>query len=251
MNAYRVFHPGPPAGGETVILEAAESHHLLRVRRARVGEPVDVFDGNGLIAHGTLASAGGNRACVEIHRIEQAPAPTPAICLLLPLAKAKAFETVVQKATELGVSEIQPVHTRHCEVDISADRAANKVEKWEAIALESLKQCGNPFLPRIQAPQPLSEIFREARAPGTEAPPNLRLVAALHPEARPIRHCLEQVPAVRGIHLLLGPEGDLSAEEYADAFALGFQPFTLGPNVLRVDTAAIAAIALIMDHLRE
>ncbi|MCC5841106.1 MAG: 16S rRNA (uracil(1498)-N(3))-methyltransferase [Opitutales bacterium] len=249
MSLYRVFHGALADSEATVVLDAAESHHLLRVRRARTGDAVDVFDGQGNIARGSLGNATGNRAQIEIDEIGRATAPFPAIHLLLPLAKAKAFENVVQKATELGVSEIHPVHTRHCEVDISADRAANKLEKWEAIALESLKQCGNPFLPRIHAPRPLPEVIRKTTAAETEAPP-LRLVAALHPDARPIKRCLGDIPPVSSVHLLLGPEGDLSPEEYAGAFAAGFLPFTLGPQVLRVDTAAIAAIALIMDHFR-
>ncbi|MCC5807850.1 MAG: 16S rRNA (uracil(1498)-N(3))-methyltransferase [Opitutales bacterium] len=241
MSILRVFHEAavPPAG-EAWALDREETHHLVRVRRARPGDAVEVLDGRGHRAQTTLIDARGNTVTLRTESISAEPATVPRIHLYLALAKAKAFELAVQKAAELGAASVVPVATTNCEVGFSGERAASKVGKWRAIAVESLKQCGNPWLPRISAPV----TFPEALAAAAAGP---RLIAALHPAAKPVTAALAgEHPA--GIDIFIGPEGDFTTEEYEAAFAAGCVPVTLASTVLRVETAAVAALAVLVQH---
>ena len=238
MSILRVFHEAavPPAG-ETWTLGRDEARHLVRVRRAREGDPVEVLDGRGHRALAKLVGVGGDTAALRTESVRAESAVAPRVHLCLALAKAKAFELAVRQATELGAASIVPVATANCEVGLSGGRAAAKVDKWRAIAVESLKQCGNPWLPRITAPVTLPE----ALAAATVGP---RLIASLHPAARPVAAALAgDRPAE--VHIFIGPEGDFTAAEYEAAFAAGWIPVTLAKTVLRVETAAVAALAVL------
>lgn len=244
MAGLRVFSP-ITADVKELVLDPAESHHLVRVRRARVGDRVEAISGNGFRATTQVLRADGRAAVLKVAEIERAPLPGWNLTLAQALPKGKTMDAVIQRATELGVDRIVPLFSRNSEVELDQRRGEQKRQKWEQTALESLKQCGNPWLPDIASPVSLSTFL------GSLNSGSCQLVAALTPEAQPLRSVWPQHEETHEVVLLVGPEGDFSPEEYAEIFAARFRPVSLGPRVLRVETAACALLALSLDLLRE
>ncbi|HTB63528.1 MAG TPA: RsmE family RNA methyltransferase, partial [Opitutales bacterium] len=204
----RVFHPGPwsAVGGE-IALDSTESSHLVRVRRARLGEVVEVLDGQGGVAAGSLTVAESRAARVKIEKLTRHPAPAPRV-LLVGLPKGDVFTEIVRQATELGATAIQPLLTNRTEVNWDPTRAGHKLDRWRATALEACKQSGNPWLPQIHAPVELVKWLKTLSAENKNA---VHFVAALTPDAKSIR---ELSPLGSSAPLLLcpsviaiGPEG--------------------------------------------
>jgi 16S rRNA (uracil1498-N3)-methyltransferase len=236
----RVFHPGPwPAAGGEILLDAVESSHLVRVRRARAGEIVEVLDGRGGVATGALLGEDAKAARVRVDRIAHHPSPTPRV-LAVGLPKGDGLVEIIRQATELGATAVQPLLTARSEVRLAdADRAARKLERWRAAALEAGKQSGNPWLPVIHAPIELAAWLKSQQQKTSDT---LRLVAALTPDAVPISQCLS-ASAPQSLLICVGPEGDFTPDEYAAFQAADFHPVRLPGHVLRVETACVVALA--------
>lgn len=247
MADFRVFIPLlPPAGADLLALPAAETHHLVNVNRARVGDPVAAFDGTGLEWTCVLERVDGRKTAVlRVVSASRRAAPRCALTLGQGLPKGGTMDDIVRQATELGAAVIAPLATTRSELHLDPDRAEKKIEKWRVAAIEAAKQCGNPFLPRIDPVQSLAVFL--ASAPAREA--ELRLVASLHPGARSLRETLADFRAAhegrapRSAAWLIGPEGDLTGDEVASALSNGWTPVSLGPLVLRCDTAAAYALS--------
>lgn len=244
MSDFRVFASAPVQG--SISLPPGESHHLVTVNRARTGDTVIAFDGHGTEWTCELTDARKAGATLRVNATHtRAPLPC-AITLAQALPKGGVMDDIVRHATELGAARIVPVETERTQVHLDGGRSDKKIEKWRTGALEAAKQCGNPFLPEITAVQSLSAFL----ASEVVASAQLRLVASLHPGARSLR---EAVAAFRSEHgraptsavWLVGPEGDFSPQEMAASHTAGFIPVTLGPLVLRCDTAATAALAVL------
>lgn len=243
--------PTPVTIGDVLTLDREESHHLVKVRRAREGEKVDVLDGAGHVYFTTLLEAKGKRACLRVEGQRPArPAPFR-LSLGLAVLKGKAMEHAIQKATELGAARILPLATENAEVHLDPEREREKRAKWHTVAVESCKQCGNTVVPSIEAVHTLEGALLAANG---EAPP-LRLIASLH--ERPVE-VDEAVAAYRQREhrlpqealVLVGPEGDFTPAEYAAAARTGCTPVTLGPTVLRAETAVAVALGLAAHALR-
>jgi 16S rRNA (uracil1498-N3)-methyltransferase len=249
MAGLRSFHPSIPSPGARFTLSEAESHHLVKVRRARINDPVEVINASGQRAATRLVRADAKAAEVQVENLSSEPLHPWHLTLAQALPKGKTMDSVVQRVTELGVDRIIPLFTQQSEVDLDAKRSDQKVSKWQQTALEAAKQCGNPWLPEISAPCPLAELIPQFSSW------DLVLVAALTPETRTLRKVLatesnEATASLRKILLLVGPEGDFSKEEYAAIFAAKAVPVTLGPRVLRVETASTVLAALVLAELR-
>src|SRR5690606_24463724 len=153
------------------------------------------------------------------------------------------METIIRHATEIGVRRIVPLESARTQVHLDGARQSKKQDKWIATALEAAKQCGNPWLPEILPPQPMTAV------PELLADIPLSLVASLQPESQPVAEAVAQRLATSGCPAraawLIGPEGDFSPEEYAAIIAAGAAPVSLGPLVLRCDTAATYALAVL------
>ena len=235
----RVFHPGPwPALGGELVLAADESSHLVRVRRARVGEAVAVLDGNGGVADGTLTGDSAHAARVRIEKITRHPAPAARV-LAVGLPKGDVFVEIIRQATELGATALQPLYTAHTEVHLDPARAARKLDRWRATALESCKQSGKPWLPEIHVPIELAKWLKTLPAKNDKT---LHLVAALTPNSIPISQ-LQTVNRKLETLVVIGPEGDFSPAEYQLFEQAGFTPIRLPGHVLRVETACVVALA--------
>lgn len=255
MPDFRVHLASPPApDASEILLPAAETHHLINVNRARPGAPVVAFDGRGTEWTCRLDRVEGKKnAALRIDSVATRPPPPCSLILGQGLPKGGVMDDIVRQATELGAALIAPLATARTEVHLDADRADKKLEKWRVAAVEAAKQCGNPFLPEITPPSPLAAFLAAPAVREAE----LKLVASLHPGARPLRTVLADFRAAHGGRAprcaawLVGPEGDLTADEVAAALAAGWTPATLGPLVLRCDTAAAYALAALRCETTE
>ena len=176
-----------------------------------------------------------------VRRESLAPRPWP-VTLIQALPKAKTFDTIVQKATELGAARVIPLLSQRVISQIDAERGVSKLDHWRAIAVESIKQCGSPWLPTLEAPARLPELLARL------APASLSLVASLRPNARHPRRVITPILAKTSpgpVHVWVGPEGDFTDEELELLETKGVQPISFGPLVLRADTAATYALSIL------
>ena len=229
-------------------LSAAESHHLVVVNRARRGDPVVAFDGNGREWDTELATDSKSAALLRVRSVRAAKPLGYELSLAQALPKGPSMDAIVRKATELGVRRIVPLSTERTQVHLEADRQEKKVEKWQTAALEAAKQCGNPWLPEISSLTPFPDFLHAG--PKSQ----LKLVASLHSGAQSLNWVLtkarERLGPLQTVTWLVGPEGDFSPAEMEQAISAGFEPVTLGPLVLRCETAATYAVSVLTYELQ-
>lgn len=239
MTEPRVFAEVELTVGNTVTLPEAAYRHLVVVLRRIRGDAVTVFNGRGG-EYGVVLETVGKRtltARVRDFRDVARESPLP-VTLAQAVSKGERMDFTIQKAVELGVTEIQPLVTDHVVVRLSEERWQRKQEHWQGIAVSACEQCGRTRVPRIAPVLDLRDWL-------TACPPDaLRLVLA--PGAAgpvPARRAANQ-PLV----LLVGPEGGLSEMELKLADLSGFAPLSLGPRVLRTETAGMVALAVIQSQ---
>ena len=242
-----------------------ESHHLVAVNRCGRGDPVVVFDGRGRewITECTDASKGA--AVLRVKSSRPAPPRPHEITLGQALPKGSTMDDIIRQATEVGVTHIVPLLSERTQVHLDGDRQEKKLEKWRTTAIEAAKQCGNPWLPEIAPITSLAEFIAKRWASVSTPTPvaagesgdhryDLKLVASLHGGATTLKKALggyraKHGAAPRKVLWLVGPEGDFSPAEMTTAITAGFQPITLGPLVLRSDTAALYALSILSYEL--
>jgi 16S rRNA (uracil1498-N3)-methyltransferase len=220
--------------GAKVELESAPSQHLARVLRMPVGAELVLFDGRGGEYAAVIAAVDKQRVTVAIgdHREIERESPLH-IHLGIAVSRGERMDWVVQKGTELGVSEISPLLTERTEVKLGKQREQKKLDHWQRIAVSACEQCGRNRLPRINPPQGLAQWLHAAEA---------RCRYVLHHRAAPAT-APEDPPG--SIALLIGPEGGLAESEIAAAEASGYEAIGLGPRILRTETAPLAALAIL------
>lgn len=209
--------------GRRLPLDAVEVHHL-RVRRAVAGTTVRLLDGAGGVAEGALV-LGRNEAAVEVGAVHAVPAPLP-LALAIGAGERDRFAWLVEKAAELGVTEIIPLETEHTR-GVASRLRGGQVERLRRRALETIKQCGSAWAPRIAEPVELQAFVETAR-------PGVRWLAAIEGTLPP------STIASGAVTIVVGPEGGFTAEERWALESAGYQPVRLGEHVLRFETAALA-----------
>ncbi|HET9477780.1 MAG TPA: 16S rRNA (uracil(1498)-N(3))-methyltransferase [Pyrinomonadaceae bacterium] len=224
------FHPGK----RSVTLAADEARHLREVLRLKPGDEVSVFDGEGKEFRARVAQA--RREFAELALDEEIPPARPEsplqITLAVALLKGEKFDLVVQKATELGVNKIVPLTTRYADIKLRDEGDASKrVARWQRIALEAAKQSGRAVVPEISLPATLALILSET--------------CLLFSEKG--GHGLTEI-ATDKITAIIGSEGGWSNEELDEARTAGAHIVTLGGRILRAETAAITAAALLQHR---
>ena len=234
----RVYLDAPLSSGSLIELPAAAAQHLGKVLRARSGDELVLFTGDGREFTAVIESIRGSRVTASVGAGRAIDRESPlAVTLVQCIARADRMDVIVQKATELGVVRIVPVMSRRSVVRLDAAQAASKAGHWHAIAVSACEQCGRNRLPAIEAPRQLTRYLGEA------PPGGARLV--LEPDAGSSRAAVEIGAAVE---IAIGPEGGFDPEEL-EAFRLsGFASVALGPRVLRTETAAIAALAWLQSQ---
>ena len=249
MPDFRAFCTPPTAEPAELTLSADESHHLIAVNRARPGDTVVAFDGRGTEWICELTGDRKNAATLKV-RFRQKAKPLPyEITLGQALPKGPSMDAIVRKATEIGAARIAPLESERTQVHLDGDRSDKKIEKWQTAALEAAKQCGNPFLPQITPVQPAAAFMEAARGY------DLKLIASLQPGAKSLKTVLAAFQAAQGrapqkVVWLVGPEGDFTPAELSQAKTCGFEPITLGPLVLRCETAATYALSVLSYELQ-
>jgi 16S rRNA (uracil1498-N3)-methyltransferase len=237
MRTPRIFTPGPLAADRDFQLTRSAANHVARVLRARPGDVVDLFDGEGNEFRGRIVDIKGTAVVVRLDTaVANASEPALRITLVQGISRGERMDWVVQKATELGVASIVPVITARSVVKLDRDQAEKKHEHWRSIAIGACEQCGRSRLPEIATSISLTQHLRLAGSG------SMRVV--LDPEATKSLTSLETVTT---IELLIGPEGGLDDEELAAAKKAGFVSATLGPRILRTETAAVAALAILQS----
>lgn len=241
---HRFIVPPDSLKRAVVTLGESDSHHAAVVLRIGVGEVVTLLDGEGTVAGGRVLQVGKRSVVIEVEERRVLPRRAWEVVLLAAVTKGKAWDAMLQKATELDVAGIVPLLTRHCVVKVAKDERARRRDDWQAAVAEAAKQCGTPWLPRVSEPVSIEEWLRA----GDRL--DLGLVAALLPGAVEIGEVMDRHPEVRRVGVVVGPEGDLDGAEIKALAEAGFQPVTLGTTVLRADTAALAAAAVVGHELR-
>lgn len=243
------FHlPPGECMGDRLALPGREAHHALNVLRLRRGDSVCVLDGAGTVCDCIVDEATHNSFMLRVTRRETAPRPVAEIRLCQALPKGKTFETIIQKATELQASRIVPLLTERVVAHIPPAEAPRKAEKWQLFAVEAIKQSGSPWLPEVAAPISLKDFLGQGQR--TE----LSLVGSLHPGAKHPRTWFRQFEQQRGrrpksVSIWVGPEGDFTPAEIDMILGAGARPITLGPVILRADTAAICSLSIVNHEL--
>ena len=234
MSAPRFYCPPPLPLSTNFELPAAAAHHASRVLRLRVNDAVQIFDGIGNALDATINEITGKRVILgNLQTCMGQPASGLHIILAQAMCSSEKMDWVVQKATELGVSEILPVHALRSVAKLTGTRAEKRTEHWRSVAISACEQCGRNDIPQIHAPQELDSWLLSARN-STGSKLILLPGGATQLKAQP----KPQVSAT----LLIGPEGGFSVDEANIALQMGFAPVLLGPRVLRTETAAIAGI---------
>ena len=221
----------------------------MNVNRAAVGDTVVAFDGRGTEWICALASDKKSAAVLKV-RFQQTIKPLPyEVTLGQALPKGQFMDAIVRKATELGVARIVPLESERTQVHLDGERSDKKIEKWQTAALEAAKQCGNAFLPEILPVQKAAVFMESARGY------DLKLIASLQPGAKSLKPVLAALQNANGrgpkkVLWLIGPEGDFTPAEMSLSRSAGFEPVTLGPLVLRCETAAVYAVSVLTYELQ-
>ncbi|MGC6581597.1 MAG: RsmE family RNA methyltransferase [Akkermansiaceae bacterium] len=235
----------PPANwdpsGKGLVLLDEEAHHCQRVMRKQVGDEIGVFDGAGTWARGKITSLGAEIP-LEIIELGTTPRPSLEVELAVGIPKGKTFDLIIQKSVELGISRIQPLMTEQGVVRIEKKEAAKKVEKWNRVALEACKQCGQNWLPEVKRAEDFQSWLPNREGVDRE------LIAALTRESVPLRETLKELKETENLRILVGPEGDFSKREYEATRQAKMSAIQLGQLVLRVETAVIYVLSNLFCH---
>jgi 16S rRNA (uracil1498-N3)-methyltransferase len=238
MRLTRIHTPAPLQAPGRAVLDGAAAAHVARVLRLRTGDGVVLFNGDGWNYAGQIAALRGDEIDVELtSRGAGLPESPLSLTLMQGVARGERMDLVVQKATELGVARIVPVLAQRSVVRLDRRQAQRRLEHWEAVAIAACEQSGRSRLPVIEAPCPLPEALALAGASACRI--------TLSPRAgTPLASLAAGTTAAT---LLIGPEGGLTDAEVDAATGAGFAPRSLGPRILRTETAAIAALAVLQS----
>lgn len=233
----RFYCPPPIPRSGSFELPPDAAHHASRVLRLRTGDTVEIFDGIGNECHGLIADLSARNVTVANIAANDNKRESPLHTLLAQaLSSSEKMDWVIQKSTELGVTEIQPLATDRSVARLSAERTARRLEHWQQVAISACEQCGRNVLPQIHAPLDIMDWLQQAKAvPDTKYILLPDGAASLHDQIRPRGKAM----------LLIGAEGGFSQTESAMALHCGFIPIRLGARVMRTETAAIAGLAVL------
>lgn len=245
---HRFYIPPQNCSGLTLFLSETEAHHANRVLRIQRGEPVIVLTGDGRSFHCKVEQCTRSSVELKVLRTELADSPAAQVTLIQAIPKGRLIEDIIEKATELGVSQVIPLITERVVPRFDAKEAAEKAAKWQAVAISAMKQSGCAWLPRVGVPVALEAL--------TKCPPvaELQLVGSLasgaqHPSRFFDAFVASESRKPKTVAVWIGPEGDFTPAELRMICGAGALPMTFGPLVLRCETAATCALAVAAHEL--
>jgi 16S rRNA (uracil1498-N3)-methyltransferase len=253
---------------DALVLSGGEAHHARNVLRLEPGGKAVLFNGRGREITAEITEIDSRQ--IQLRKLHEASTP-PLRCrisLAQAIPKGKNMDLIVQKAVEIGAAEIIPLVSARTVVQFDDESAAQKQAKWQTIAIEAAKQCGQNWLPQIHLPCPPNEFFDPAGAgqsaateyalhPARLSPRHefdLQLIGSLQSDALHLRKILADYSEhhqglPERVLMLIGPEGDFTPAEISLARSRGCRPITLGPIILRVETAAIYCLSILSYEL--
>lgn len=234
MRTPRIFTAQALAAHSSIDLEEAPSHHLAKVLRMQAGRELILFNGRGGEYSASITAISKKAVSVQLRDFIDEDRQSPLqLELAIGVSRGERMDWVLQKATELGATKITPLLTERTEVKLNNERSDKKLEHWQQIIISACEQCQRNLLPELSKPIPIDEWLVQC---------NAELKFVLHHRDN------QGLPASQNISrvaLLIGPEGGLSESEIEQACKQHFSPLTLGPRVLRTETAPLAAISLV------
>jgi 16S rRNA (uracil1498-N3)-methyltransferase len=232
MRLTRVYVETALEPGAIVELPSDTGSHVAKVLRARTGDELVLFNGDGREFGGEIESVRGSRVTVSVGRAQEIDRESPlAVTLVQCVPRGDRMDFIVQKATELGVTRLIPVTSQRSVVRLDERQSETKAAHWRAVAVSACEQCGRNRLPQIDAPRPLIDYLGASEGSGP------RLVLEPEPASEGASLRIESQ-----VEVAIGPEGGFAPEEL-EAFQLaGFERVRLGPRILRAETAALAAV---------
>src|SRR6202045_200557 len=233
---------------DALSLTGAEAHHARDVLRMKRGDRAVLFNGRGREITAEIVDLTGDEVRLRLVQETETPPLRCRITLGQAIPKGKNMDLIVQKAVEIGAAEIAPLISERTIVDLGPKEAEQKQTKWQQIEIEAAKQCGQNWLPQVHAPRKLKDFFSHA---GTF---DLRLIGSLQPDAIHLKKILadysdQHRDRPKNVLMLVGPEGDFTPAELALAKTNSCLPITLGPIILRVETAAIYCLSVLSYEL--
>jgi 16S rRNA (uracil1498-N3)-methyltransferase len=237
----RVYVEAALTPGSMVDLPSDTASHLAKVLRARSGDELILFNGDGREFNGAIESVRGSRVTASVGDSRRVDRESPlTITLVQSVPRGDRMDFVVQKATELGVARIVPVLSQRSVVRLGVGQSESKAAHWRAVAVSACEQCGRNRLPTIEAAQPLLNYLGDS-APRTGP----RLV--FEPESAPSQAAAQAISVqaaapIVDVEIAIGPEGGFASDELEAFRVAGFSQVGLGPRILRTETAAIAAL---------
>lgn len=233
MRIPRIHLNQPLQANQDITLDDRNAHYLGSVLRMKAGMALVVFDGSGMEFAGTITALGKKAAVITLGDSHD-PGTEAAVhtCLGIGISRGERMDYIVQKSTELGVSIIQPLFTGRCEVRLDERRASKRRAHWEQVSISACEQSGRTRIPNILAP-----LYIEQWLDNLDC--QYKFILDVNG-----RTSLSDMPCPDSVALLVGPEGGLSDNEKTLASGKGFSVLSLGPRVLRTETAPVAALAL-------
>lgn len=238
MRLTRVYVDAVLRADTVVELPRETASHLAKVLRARSGDEIVLFSGDGREYAGAIESVRGSRVTAAVGVGADVDRESPfATTLVQCVPRGDRMDFIVQKATELGVTRLVPVLSQRSVVRLDESQRVSKAAHWRAVAVSACEQCGRNRLPIIEAPVPLIHYLSICRAGAASTPATARLVLEPDLEPAPMLSNLETA-----VEIAIGPEGGFGDDELEAFRIAGFVRVRLGPRILRTETAAIAAL---------
>jgi 16S rRNA (uracil1498-N3)-methyltransferase len=236
MTLSRIYQPVPLKSAERIDLDAPASHHLARVLRAQVADPLRIFNGEGGEYAAVITSIDKKKVQVEIGKFINRDAESSLqLSLAQGISRGEKMDYIIQKAVELGATRIIPLITERCNVKLDDERRQKRLQHWRAIVISAAEQSGRTRIPELLPPQTLQQWL-----PGAQADLCLALAPTAVQKISGIK-----IAADASVILLIGPEGGLSPAEIEKVTKKGFLPLNLGPRIMRTETAAVAALSIL------
>jgi 16S rRNA (uracil1498-N3)-methyltransferase len=248
MSTHRFYIAPENWNVDALTLREAEAHHARDVLRLECGDKLVVFNGQGREVTAEIVDLARDE--IRLRKLHEAKTPPlkRRITLGQAIPKGKNMDLIVQKAVEIGAAEICPLISERTIVDLDAKDAAQKQAKWQQVAIEAAKQCGQNWLPEVKLPRKLKDFFANV------SKFDLQLIGSLQSDAQHLKKILADYTSEHrhlptSVLMLIGPEGDFTPAELGLAKMNGCQPITLGPIILRVETAAIYCLSVLSYEL--
>ena len=244
---YRFYVNEEQIGGDNIVITGSDVNHIKNVLRLEKGDWIIACDGNGKDYVSSIWEISPESVILNVEKEQSSDTELDCrIVLFQGLPKKDKMEFIIQKAVELGVTDIVPVSMKRCVVKLDGSKAKKKQERWQSIAEAAAKQSGRGIIPRVSEMVSLKEAFDIA----ADLEYNM-IPYELQDGIEQSRKIVDEACTKNSIGIFIGPEGGFEKEEVESAFSKGIQPITLGKRILRTETAGMALVSILMFKIQK